>query len=696
MKTVILRPAIGLLTLLLICCSDIDNNAQESDEYLWLEELRGEKALNWAAEQTEQTLGSLASDSLFTMLQKEAEAILSTSERIPSARIEGGFAYNFWQDDDHVRGIWRRAPTSDYLDGSPQWETLLDLDEVATSEDEDWVWLDFKKHSDSDQCMIKLSRGGKQVAVWREFSIVAKRFVEGGFETPEAWTNLDWLDENSLFIATDWGPGTMGQIFPTIAKYWYRNGTQDSTATIIDASETKESIWPMVYTSKNGSFPFVGKSRAFHDITYYAVNENQKVEALPLPNDCDLLGMYEDQLLVKINVAWTYENSTYKAGSIVSLTYGTWKPSLLFYGEDRSFVEDAKIVNDRVYILVLEDVKGALKEAKYINREWQINDIDLPTKNGVLQITSSNASSNEILLTYNNPIKPDELYHYKPQTDPKLCYELTDQFDAENMLVEQRWVKSSDGVEVPYFVVARKSVLENGNAPTILYAYGGFGIPVKPRYKPLHGKLWIEKGGVYVIANIRGGGEFGPNWHQQALRTKRQQAFDDYYAVANDLISTGVTSNKKLGAWGASNGGLLTGAALTQRPELFGAVISEVPVLDLLRFKELGGANWSGEYGDPDDPSERDAIAKISPYHNCCEAEAYPEVLIVSAISDDTVHPAHARKMAAKLKSSGVDVLYFESSEGGHHGSWNFSGAAGEWALQYKFFHDNLFEGSDN
>ncbi|MDA8018919.1 MAG: prolyl oligopeptidase family serine peptidase [Thermoanaerobaculia bacterium] len=687
----------GLVTFALLGCSP---GAAPEDPYLWLEELRSERALEWVAGENERSTSRLESTAIFETLVRDAEVVLGERAHLPLAEIMGDHAYGFWQDDGNPRGVWRRTPVASYLGGEPKWETLLDLDELAAEEGEPWAWAGVRcLEPENDRCLVGLSRSGIAAAIWREFSVSQRDFVEGGFVLPEAQSNWAWMDEDTLFVATDWGDGKTGDAYSLVAKLWTRGEPMGDARVVVDASADGTSVWPETAYRPEGRFAYVGVSRGWLDTTYHAVAQDGRLTRLPCSSACEPRGYIEGRILFEIRNDWTHGGADYKKGSLVAVDVESLDSELVYAPETDESVRSVHVGRSAVFVEVLQNVESVVRRFERREGAWAHSSIDLPD-GGVVQLApvrgrrneSSNPESNALLISREGIATPPTLYYLDADGEVRQIYRLEPSFEAADIRVEQRWTRSSDGVRVPYFVAAKQSALEDGDAPVMLYGYGGFHIPVLPRYRPIHGKLWLEHGGIYVIANIRGGGEFGARWHEAAIKEGRQNAFDDFYAVAEALVADGVTRPERIGIWGASNGGLLTAVALTQRPDLFGAVLSEVPVLDMLRYTELGGSDWIDEFGDPEHPRERAFLRSISPYHNIRDGNAYPPVLVVSSSMDDVVHAGHARKFVARLHEAGADVLYYEATEGGHGGTGLASGAAYEWALQYAFLHETLFE----
>ncbi len=679
------------------------SGAEAEDPNLWLEELRSERALQWVEEHNRRSTSRLEATAKFETLLTDAQHVLGESAHLPLADIKGQYAYGFWQDEDNPRGVWRRATVSSYLAGEPQWKILLDLDELAEREDEDWAWSGSScLEPKYERCMIGLSRSGIAATIWREFSVSEGSFLEGGFELPEAQSNFAWLNEDTLFVATDWGDGKMGDAYSLVAKFWQRGQSPSEATTVIDASDGGTSVWPETVYRPEGRFAWVGVSKGWLDTSYYAVADGGELTLLPCSSACEPRGYLDGRILFEPRNDWSHNGNHYHKGSLVAVDVESLQSELVYAPNPSESVRSVHVGRSVVFVDVLRNVESVAMRFERHDDAWTHSEIDLPG-GGVIQLApirggrgeSSNPESNGLLISHEGIKEPPTLYYLSDEGDLRQIFRLQPSWKTEDVRVEQRWAQSADGTNVPYFIAARRDVLESGDAPVMLFGYGGFHIPVLPRHRPIHGKLWIDHGGVYVIANIRGGGEFGAAWHEAALKQGRQNAFDDFYAVAESLVADGVTRPERIGIWGASNGGLLTAVALTQRPELFGAVISEVPVIDMLRYTKLGGRDWIDEYGDPEHPEEGSFLRSISPYHNVREDADYPPVLLVSSSMDDVVHAGHARKLVARLQEVGADVLYYEATEGGHAGTGLASGAAYDWSLQYAFLHDTVFGSSE-
>jgi len=665
--------------------------AQDADPYIWLENVEGEQALEWVGERNKHSLGILEADERFTGLMESALRDYNADDKIAYGRLLGGSVHNFWQDEKNVRGIWRRASLRSYKSGEPRWINLMDLDQIAHDEDENWVLKGRKcLPPDFGRCLVELSRGGGDAVVTREYDAMMKRFA-GRFITDEAKQEVVWIDRDTVLIGTDYGDGTTTESgYPNQVRVWKRGFDLATSKMVHEGNRTDVGSFP--FASHRADSTYVGIRQAldfFTNVLHIYDAENEEMRTLDLPRSIDFKGIFGHDVIIQLRKNWRIAGRDIPAGALISVniadaTGGTSGANLkvIFTPTDNSSIDDVQIGKDRMYLSILENVTGKLYSAKPSNKGWDVSEIAMPA-NGSLNIVSVDEWSDAAFLNYENFLQPDTLYAIERGGEPEVVQSLPARFDANGLVTEQKFATSSDGTEIPYFVIRKADTEMNGTTPTMLYGYGGFEISMTPAYLVGFGKLWLENGGAYVIANIRGGGEFGPAWHQAVLKENRQLAFDDFIAVAENLISTGLTSARHLGIRGGSNGGLLVGAAFTQRPDLFNAVICAVPLLDMMRYHTLlAGASWVGEYGDPDIPEERAYIRAYSPYQNIEAGAEYPEMFIYTSTKDDRVHPGHARKMAARLMEYGKPVLYYENTEGGHSAAANLKQRAYTDALQ--------------
>jgi prolyl oligopeptidase len=686
--------------------------AQEADPHLALEVVESSDSLAWVKTQNDKTLPILSGDRRFSGLQAEALTILSAKDRIAQPNFIGQDVFNFWQDDTHVRGIWRKTTLASYKTATPAWETVLDLDALAKAEGKNWIWKGADcRPKTHDRCLLNLSNGGKDAVSIREFDLTTKTFVEGGFNLPEGKQNTEWLDPDTLIMTRDWGPGTTTDSgYGMVVKTLKRGQALSEAVEVFRGQKGDVSARPQVLRDAAGN-RVVLISRAtdfFHDETY--LWDGAKVIPLPLPQKLGVRGLVEGNLVIKIEEAWTFGAKTFPAGSLVTATPEilTWKPAkagdihvsnncdpcqLLAPGPRQS-IDQVAVTDHRIVAVVYDNVRGSLVSLQH-RGEFGVKSQALPViANGSVSLGSHSDDGDQIFYSVEGFTTPTQLKLADAATGQSATVKaLPAQFDASKLDVEQKVAVSKDGTEIPYFLIHPKGEKLDGLNPTLLHAYGGFNLSKLPVYDPLIGKLWLEKGGSYAVANIRGGGEFGPAWHEAALKANRQRAYDDYFAVAENLIATKVSSPRHLGAYGRSNGGLLMGVALTQRPDLWNAVVVESPLLDMIRYPQLpAGASWIGEYGDPAIPAERAYIEKYSPYQNLKAGVKYPLAYITTSTKDDRVHPGHARKFAARLDDLKVDHLYFENTDGGHANGADPKANARRWALHYTYLSRQLMD----
>ena len=668
--------------------SDISSTA--ADPYTWLEEVNGEEALAWVSERTERSLDRLQGDPRYEELYAEALTIYEASDRIPYGSYFGGHVHNFWQDEENVRGVWRRTTLASYASDEPAWETILDVDALAKDEQENWV---YKGRSclapEYRYCLVRLSRGGGDAVVVREFDAENRAFVEDGFFLPEAKSNVSWIDENTLFVGTDFGEGSLTSSgYPRTVRVWERGAELTDARQIAETDSSYVSISGYVSREPGHSTRFVQATPAFFRTELYLLDDEYEATRVPLQEDASFRGQIGDRSLVLLRSDWTVDGETYPVGSLVSVglteSARTGSPAqveLVLAPTDRMSIRGVSQSDGVAYVSILDEVTGSLLRLTRSDAGWQLDPVELPA-NGSLSVTSANPFSDVVMVNFESFIVPDRLYLLRDGSIPRVIKSLPDRFDASGFVTEQRFATSADGERIPYFVVRPADLVMDGTAPTLLYGYGGFEVSLTPSYASPGTIAWLQNGGVYVLANIRGGGEFGPSWHEAALLENRQRAFDDFIAVAEDLIAGGITSPEHLGISGGSNGGLLVGAVTMQRPDLFGAVVCAVPLLDMLRYhKLLAGASWMAEYGNPDDPEARAFIEEYSPYQNVSPDIDYPEIFFWTNTRDDRVHPGHPRKMVARMEEQGHPVLYYENTEGGHSAGANLRQAATTSAL---------------
>jgi prolyl oligopeptidase len=708
------RLAMMLAGLVLAGCGPKDG-AEVKDNFdpashLFLEEVEGAQALTWVKAQNERSLGILQADPRYQTYYDEALKIATSKERIPYGSIRNGFVYNFWQDDEHERGLWRRVKAADYAGAAPKWETLLDIDVLAKADGANWVYkgVDCLPPANTD-CILSLSDGGKDASRLREFDINTKGFVEGGFDLPEAKSDTVWVDKDTLLVATDWGPeagkGTLTESgYPFVVKRLKRGQKLAEASEVFRGTAQDVAASPMVLGDSAGRrwFGAVRGETFFTSSFHMFPDGGGEPVKLPIPMKSTPRGLYNDRLLLTLEEDWTPEGQGFfKSGDLVAFSWSGFlrdgklpKVELVLHPAERQAIQGVSIAKGGVLLNLSDNVVLKVLRLDEAGGKWAMKEIALPP-NGSAGVVFSDEEETSAFLTFEGYLSPDALYSYDVGTGAlKQIKALPAWFDAGPYQVDQYEAESKDGTKVPYFVVHKKEIALDGSNPTLLYGYGGFQVSQTPSYSGTVGKLWLDQGGVFVMANIRGGGEFGPAWHQAGLKLKRQVVYDDFIAVAEALIAKKITSKEKLGAMGGSNGGLLMGVMFTQRPDLFHAIVCQVPLLDMLRYNLLlAGASWMDEYGDPDVPEERAFLEKLSPYHNVKADAAYPEIYFETSTKDDRVHPGHARKMAKRLEELGKPFLYYENTDGGHSAAANQREAARRAALEYTYLARKLIEG---
>ena len=674
------------------------------NEHLYLEEVLGEKALSEVKGWNKRTLDRLEADPLFQVMEGEALEILNSKDKIPYVSYRGGEVHNFWQDATHVRGIWRKSSLDSYLSDTPNWETILDFDALSKAEGKNWVYKGSDHLApDYERAILSLSDGGKDAVVRREYNVKTKSFVEGGFEVAESKGSTDWLDVDHLVIGVDFGPGTLTDSgYPMIAKLWKRGTPLTEAIEIGRGDKTDVYYEASVFELTDGRREIITyRGVTFYESEVFWLPRNKdgsigKAIKFPIPRKSNMSGEFKGQVLLSLNEDWRGHQS----GDLVSFSIDDFmqdgkisNTTLVYAPDEKSSIGSLGVTKSKLLLSTTTDVKGSAHAFDWDGKAWTSQKLDFPA-NGSVSIIPTNDKEDIAFISTESFLTPDTLWTFNTETMAKaVAKSLPDWFDADSMISDQFFSTSEDGTKVPYFIVRKKDLPMDGTAPTLLYAYGGFEISLNPSYSATRGKLWIERGGVYVLANIRGGGEYGPKWHQAGLKTKRQKIYDDFISVAEDLIDKKITSPAHLGIEGGSNGGLLMGVMFTQRPDLFNAVICSVPLLDMMRYHTLlAGASWVGEYGNPEDPEEGKFLRSISPYHNIKPelAKDYPEIFFLTSTKDDRVHPAHARKMAKRLEDQGHKFLYYENIDGGHSAAANLKETAKRLALQHTYLFQKL------
>ncbi len=678
--------------------------AVAADPYAWLEDVTGDKPLQWVKSQNAKTEAEIAATPEFKQLEGKIRTMLDSDAKIPGVEKIGDYYYNFWKDKNHERGLWRRTTLEEYRKSQPRWETVLDLDALNAAEglqdDKKWVWHGAScRRPDYDRCLIALSRGGADADVTREFDLANKQWVKDGFFRAEAKGALGWKDADTVYAYTDFGAGSMTPSgYPRIAKEWKR-GTPMSAAAVVYEGTDKD-MYIAAYHDDTPGFErdFVSRTIAFYNDELYLRGSDGKLVRIDAPNSTGK-SVIREWLTLELREPWEVDGKTYKAGSLLvtklnDFMAGKRDFDVLFEPTDSTSLAGTTWTKNHVVLNVLDDVKNKLIVLTPGDGAWKKGGFAGAPALGTVSVGAVDSDeSDAVWLTVTDYLTPTTLMMAEvdgPASAVEVLKTMPGFFDASKSVVEQHFATSKDGTKVPYFMVRPKGLKYDATTPTLLYGYGGFEISLTPSYSGGVGMGWLEKGGVYVVANIRGGGEYGPRWHQAALKQNRHKAYEDFAAVAQDLIARKVTSPAHLGIQGGSNGGLLTGNMLMQYPELFGAVVVQVPLLDMKRYSHLlAGASWMAEYGDPD-TADWEFIQKFSPYHLFDPAKTYPPTIFMTSTRDDRVHPGHARKMMAKMEAAGKDVRYYENIEGGHGGAANNKQSAHMSALAYTFLWQQL------
>ncbi len=673
------------------------------DPFLWLEQTEGPRALEWVKAHNGRSLALLEGDVRYSGFHAEALKVLEASDRIPAPSLVGSEVYNFWQDAGHVRGLWRRTTAADYAKPEPAWETVLDLDTLSIDEKANWVWKGASCPSPKfDRCLVNLSDGGEDAVRLREFDPATKAFKPGGFDLPRGKQSADWLDDDTLIVAREWTPGAVTHSgYPYVVKTLKRGQPLDQATAVFRGEVGDVAVDPAILRDAKGHrIVLIVRATSFFESEITQITEAGP-RRLKLPLKTKIHGLLDGALIFSVEQGWTFGGATYRSGSLVAFTPdqlageadAAGSGHLILEPTARQSIEQVEVTATRVVAAVYDNVRGRVVSFEPRTDGWRATALPVADDSSVVIATASEIDD---ALYYNVEgfLEPSKLWRGEATSDKaELVKSLPARFDAAGLMVEQHEVASSDGTKIPYFVVHKTGLVLDGSNPTLLYAYGGFQASMLPSYSATVGKLWLERGGVYVLANIRGGGEFGPAWHEAGIKTHRQLIYDDFAAVGKDLIARNITSPRRLGIEGGSNGGLLMGVEFNQHPDLWRAVVIQVPLLDMLRFEQLGaGASWVGEYGSVTNPDERAFLATISPYHNLKAGVAYPEPFFVTSTKDDRVTPVHARKMAAKMEAMRLPFLYFENTDGGHAASANLSQRAQRIALEFTYLTRKLMD----
>jgi prolyl oligopeptidase len=673
------------------------------DPYIWLEDVSSPKAMAWVNEHNDRTTKVLEADPRYQAYYADALAIAEAKDRIPEGRFRGGQIYNFWQDADHVRGIWRRTTAASFATPDPQWETVLDLDALATAEKANWVWkgADCARPAER-KCLISLSDGGEDAVTVREFDLADKAFVPNGFHLPKGKQEAAWENDDSLLVSREWKPGDLTESGYAYIVKRLRRGQPLSAAVELyrgkkaDVSTSAQTL----HDGQNRSLAAIVQSTDFFNSKTFLLGA-KGVRQVAIPAKAQLVDMIDGRVIVQVREDWTAAGTSFPAGSLVALDLVQLRadpahprPTLIYAPGSKESLESASATNGMLVASTLDNVRGrTLLFRPGPNDSWTRAALELPD-NSTIDVSDTSKSDDRALLTVTSFLTPPSQWLADAATGQATqIRQQPAKFNAAGLVAEQREAVSSDGTRIPYFLVHRGDIKLDGTNPTLLYAYGGFEVSETPSYSAGTGKLWLEKGGVFALANIRGGGEFGPRWHEAGLGTKRQIVYDDFAAVARDLIASKVTSPRRLGIRGGSNGGLLAGVSFVQHPELWHAAVIDVPLLDMIRISKIAaGASWEGEYGNITDPGVRAFWDKTSPYANLKRGGDYPVPFIFTTTKDDRVGPQHARKFAARMEEYGLPFYYYENTEGGHAAGANLRQAARTQALEMVYLTRKLMD----
>ncbi|MFC8957014.1 prolyl oligopeptidase family protein [Streptomyces sp. NPDC057101] len=666
----------------------------DDDPYLWLEDISGDAALAWVAERNAETARAVAGDAGFGALKARLREVLDASDRIPYTVRRGAYLYNFWRDARHVRGVWRRTTPERYREDAPEWEILLDVDALAAAEGEKWVWDGARvRRPEYDRALVRLSRDGGDAVVVREFDLATREFVDDGFRLPEAKTRIGWAGADTVLVGTDLGPGSLTDSgYPRTVRRWRRGTPVEASEIVYEAEQGDVAAWGYRDATPGFEREFVGRSLDFFRSETYLLRPDGTRARIDVPDDADV-DAHRRYLLVTLKSAWLGQPT----GSLLAFDFdafmaGDRTPEVLFTPDRRTALAGYSWTRNH---LILETMRDVSTRIEVLTPEagggWSRAPlVGVPELSAVSVVDTDPDVSDEYVLDVSGFLQPSALHLGRVGAGSEVLKQAPHRFDSTGLTVAQHFATSRDGTRVPYFVIGPDRAT-GGPGPTLLYGYGGFEVSLTPYYGAVTGRAWLERGGTHVIANIRGGGEYGPDWHQAALGAERPRAFEDFAAVAEDLVARGITTPAMLGASGGSNGGLLMGAMLTRHPELFGAIVAQVPLLDMTRFhKLLAGASWIAEYGDPDDEADLTHLRAISPYHRLTADREYPPVLLMTSTRDDRVHPGHARKTAARLRELGHRVLFHENTGGGHAGAGDNEQAAHNSALVHTYLWQQL------
>ena len=677
----------------------------EQDPYIWLEEARSEEALAWVRAENERTLAHMEADPRFEQLKNDALEILDSEDRIPFVSFRPDGLYNFWQDKENPKGLLRRTTLESYQTDDPEWEIILDVDALAAAEGMEWVYKGSTCLPPAlNKCMIALSDGGEDATILREFDTSTKEFVEDGFVLDQkSQGGIQWVDEDTMLVSRNFSEELQTESeYPYTTRIWTRGTSIEDAPEIFRGEKTDVSSGAYLLRDNDATVHarIAYRSVSFHEVEYYVEKDGEWLR-LDIPLKTSPYGIVDGHILYSTDVDWEVDGQTFPADSLIAADLEEWKAdpngakkTLVWAPAERQTKRGGAITGNSLFVVMLDNVVGKIVQFDFEDGIWISKQVDLPD-NATVGIAASSSETDQIMFTVTDFLNPTTLY-YSDGGTPLALKQSPSRFDKAGMEVEQQEVTSADGTKIPYFIVKPEGMEMDGTTATLMTGYGGFQVPRLPGYLGTTGKLWLENGGAYVLANLRGGGEFGPGWHQTAIRENKQRTWDDFIAVGQDLVDKGFTSPQHLGIQGGSQGGLLVGTAFTQRPDLFGGAIVQIPLFDMLRYHLIGrGASWIGEYGDPRIPEQREWIEGYSPYQKIVEGVDYPTPFLWASTADDRTHPAHARKGAAKLKELGQPYFYFEDMTGGHSGGVDNEQRAKLQALQYVYLMQQLMDSGD-
>ncbi len=669
------------------------------DPYIWLEEKDSPAAMDWVLAENAKTLPKLEGDPRYAGYYKDAYAIAAAEDRIPYPRLTNGKVFNFWRDGEHAHGIWRWTTEASYRTARPAWTTVLDIDSLGKAEGKNWVWKGANCLEPEERlCLLNLSDGGEDAVTVREFDLGTGKFVTNGFVLPVSKQDVTWLDADTVLVSRDWGPGTMTTSgYPFVVKTLSRGQALDQAKEVFrgQASDEVGSFTAVLTDGQGHRLPLITRGVTFFGHERFVYTDTGAVR-LPLPQRMDLRGMVDGRVIIKTSEDWTTGGKAIPAGALLSVDRqqfngGPMAPTVLFQPTARQSLDAAVATRTRVVAFILDNVRSRVLAFTPDGGGWKAAPVALPDNASIAPVTSTDRSD-DLYINVTSFITPSTLWSVNAVTRKAVQVKAAPaKFDASKDVVEQFEATSPDGTKVPYFIVHRKDIPLDGTTPTIMTAYGGFEVSYTPFYSGTTGKLWIERGGSFVVANIRGGGEFGPAWHEAGRKTKRQAIYDDFAAVAQDIFARRLSSPAKFGIYGGSNGGLLMGVEMEQHPDLWSAVVIQVPLLDMMRYEMIqAGASWVDEYGSASVPEEAAFLQTISPYQNLKRGVAYPEPYIWTTTKDDRVGPQHARKFAARMSEYGLPYLFYEDTAGGHSGDADIAQGARLQALQMTYFSQKL------